>query len=76
MNIPKYAITVFWSEEDGLWLADVPDLRYCTTHGNTPVEAIAHAADAIAGWLEVAREDGLAVPEPSYRPPAVAHAAG
>ena len=23
----RYAIIVFWSEDDGAWVADVPDLR-------------------------------------------------
>ena len=35
-----YHINVFWSEEDGAWVADVPDLEYCSAHGATPVEAV------------------------------------
>ena len=68
MTEPHYHINLFWSDEDLLWIADVPDLNGCTTHGETREKAIANAADAIEGWLQVAREDGLLVPEPRYRP--------
>ena len=56
---PHYHINVFWSDEDGLWIADVPDLKYCSSHGETPEEAIANIQDAIEGWIETARESGL-----------------
>ena len=68
MNEPRYHINVFWSEEDGCWIADVPDLRYCCAHGDTPAEAVARVRDAMEGWLEVARERGMPIPEPRYRP--------
>ena len=66
--MPHYHINVFWSDDDGLWIADVPDLKYCSSHGDTPEQAIANIQDAIAGWLETARETGLPIPEPEYRP--------
>ncbi|HWI89607.1 MAG TPA: type II toxin-antitoxin system HicB family antitoxin [Sphingomicrobium sp.] len=59
---------MFWSDDDDLWIADVPDLKYCSSHGNTPGEAIANIQDAIEGWIETARETGLPVPKPKYRP--------
>lgn len=65
---PRYHINVFWSDEDGCWIADVPDLRYCSAHGSTPVAAMAEAQEAIALWLETAREEGISIPEPRYRP--------
>lgn len=65
---PRYNINVFWSDDDGCWIADVPDLRPCSAHGDTPVEAMAEAQVAIALWLEVATERGLGIPEPRYRP--------
>ena len=67
MRAPHYHINVFWSDEDGLWIANVPDLKYCSAHGETPEEAVASIQDAIEGWLETAREHGLPVPEPHYR---------
>jgi predicted RNase H-like HicB family nuclease len=68
MTQPHYAITVFWSSADDCWVADVPDLRPCSAHGETEEEALAEAKTAIRLWLEVAREDGLPIPEPRYRP--------
>lgn len=63
-----YHINVFWSEEDQSWIADVPDLKPCSAHGDTPAEAIDEAEIAIALWLETARERGFSIPEPRYRP--------
>ena len=68
MSTPHYHINLFWSDEDDCWIADVPDLKYCSAHGDTPNEAIASVQDAIEGWLETAKEHGMAVPEPRYRP--------
>lgn len=63
-----YHINVFWSKEDQSWIADVPDLKPCSAHGDTPAEAIDEAEIAIALWLETARERGFSIPEPRYRP--------
>ena len=68
MNEPHYHINLFWSDEDDLWIADVPDLPGCITHGSTRAETLANAAEAIEGWIETARDTGLEVPKPRYRP--------
>lgn len=68
MSEPRYHINVFWSVDDECWVADVPDLKPCTAHGDTPSEAVMHVHDAIAGWLETARARGFVIPEPRYRP--------
>ena len=62
---PKYHINLFWSEADGGWVADVPDLRSCSAFGDSPAEALAEVAKAMEA---VAREDGLPIPEPRYHP--------
>lgn len=63
-----FHINVFWHDPDACFIADVPDLQGCSAHGETPEEAVAEARIAIELWLEVAREDGLPIPEPRYRP--------
>ncbi|MBD60119.1 MAG: hypothetical protein CL808_08380 [Citromicrobium sp.] len=68
MSEPHYHINLFWSSEDECWIADVPDLKPCSAHGDTRSEAVANINDAIQGWLEVARERSLPIPEPRYRP--------
>ena len=67
MTDPHYHINVFWADDDACWIADVPDLRYCSAHGNTPAEALESVREAVQGWLEVARETGMTIPEPTYR---------
>ncbi len=60
----NYPIVVFWSEEDGEFIADIPDLKYCSTGGDTPEEAIREVMIAREAWLEVARENGAVLPHP------------
>jgi predicted RNase H-like HicB family nuclease len=63
-----YHINVFYSEEDGCYVADIPDLRYCSAFGDTPEEALHEVLIAKEAWLEAARETDRAIPEPRYRP--------
>jgi predicted RNase H-like HicB family nuclease len=42
---------VFWSNEDDAWVADVPDLEYCSATGDTPHEAVCEVEVAIEAWL-------------------------
>jgi predicted RNase H-like HicB family nuclease len=63
-----YTIIVFWSEEDSAWIADVPDLKSCSAFGSSPEEAVAEVRIAMQAWLGAARDAGLPIPEPSYRP--------
>ncbi len=64
----QYAIVVFYSEDDECWVADVPDLQYCSAFGNSPEEALREVQVAMTSWLEIANEDGLTIPKPTYRP--------
>lgn len=66
--IPHYHINLFWSAEDQCWIADVPDLRHCSAHGETPGEALEEVEVAIGAWIEAQSEAGRPVPEPRYRP--------
>jgi predicted RNase H-like HicB family nuclease len=63
-----YHINVFWSDEDGRYVADIPDLTYCSAFGDTPEEALREVLVAKKAWLEAARERGDPIPEPRYRP--------
>jgi len=66
--VSRYHINVFYSDEDRAWVADIPDLTYCSALGATPEQAVAEVEKARDLWLEVAREAGKPVPEPRYRP--------
>ena len=63
-----YHINIFYSDEDGGYIADVPDLEACSAFGNTPAEALAEVERAKSAWLAAAREHGRSIPEPRYRP--------
>ena len=69
----RYHINVFYSDEDRAWVADIPDLQYCSALGASPEQAVAEVQKARERWLEVARAEGRTIPLPSYRP-AVAQA--
>jgi predicted RNase H-like HicB family nuclease len=59
-----YRMNVYWSEADSRWLVEIPDLPGAMADGETPEEAIEHAAEVIENWIEVARMDGRPIPEP------------
>jgi predicted RNase H-like HicB family nuclease len=63
-----YHINVFFSEEDGGYLAEIPDLDGCSAFGATPEEALAEVLRAKEAWLAAAGDAGRPIPEPTYRP--------
>ena len=63
-----YHINVFFSEEDGGYIADIPDLAHCSAFGETPEQALQEVIKAKRAWIESAHENAKPVPEPHYRP--------
>lgn len=63
-----YHINIFYSEEDGGYIADIPDLRACSAFGETPEEALQQLVLAKEAWLQAARSAGKPIPSPKYRP--------
>jgi predicted RNase H-like HicB family nuclease len=63
-----YHINIFYSIEDEAYIADIPDLKYCSAHGTSPQEALAEVLIAKEAWLEAAKSRGQNIPEPRYRP--------
>ena len=63
-----YHINIFYSEQDEGYIADIPDLKYCSAFGDTPVEALQEVLVAKSIWLEAARAEGKPVPLPRYKP--------
>ena len=62
-----YHINIFYSEVDGRYIADIPDLKYCSAFGSTPEEAVREVEVAKAAWLDAARAAGREIPAPRYR---------
>ncbi len=63
----KYEINIFWSEEDEGYIADVPDLKYCSAWGETYEEALREVRVAMELHLEVLDQAGRPIPEPVAR---------
>ena len=63
-----YHINIFFSDEDGGYIADIPDLKACSAFGGTPEEALREVEIAKTAWLEAARDSGKPIPPPKYRP--------
>jgi len=66
--VKDYHINIFYSEEDGGFVADIPDLEACSAVADTPEEALAEVGKAKQAWLAVARQEGKPIPPPRYRP--------
>lgn len=60
----RYEIIIYWSNEDGVLVAEVPELPGCIAHGDTQEEALEQINQAVGLWVETAREFGDPVPEP------------
>jgi predicted RNase H-like HicB family nuclease len=67
-DIQDYFISIFYSTDDGGYIADIPDLRCCSAFGATPEEALREVQVAKALWLETAHSSGKPIPKPKYRP--------
>ena len=63
----KYQIEIFWSEEDGCFIACVPDLENCAAWGMTYEEALAQAHLAIRADLISRQAFGDPIREPTVR---------
>jgi len=61
----RYALVIWYSEEDEAYLVEVPELPGCMADGETIEEAIQAAQTAISMWIETARKLGRPVPEPA-----------
>ena len=55
VRMSDYHINVFYSDQDRGYIADIPDLKYCSAFGETPEEAVREVMLAGAAWLEARR---------------------
>ena len=63
----KYELIVYWSDEDGAFVVEVPELPGCMADGETYEEAVTNARRVIEEWIDTAQELGRPVPEPKGR---------
>lgn len=63
----KYQMIITWSEIDGAYIVDVPELPGCMADGKTIAEAVENARVIISEWIEFAKEDGIPIPVPKVK---------
>jgi predicted RNase H-like HicB family nuclease len=63
----KYEVIIYWSKEDDAYIAEVPQLAGCAAHGASQEEALRNTQEAIALWIDTAKEFGDPIPEPVGR---------
>lgn len=62
-----YEITLWWSEDDRVFVAEARELPGCMAHGASEAEAIRSLNDAIQLWIDVAQKAGDQIPSPRQR---------
>ena len=63
-----YHINIFYSKQDGGYIADIPDLDACSAFGKTPQAALKEVEIAKKAWIAAAKAAGKSIPKPRYRP--------
>ena len=60
----KYETLIYWSEEDKLYIAEVPELAGCMADGETSSEALKNVEIVVQEWIDTAKELGREIPIP------------
>ena len=63
----KYEILIYWSDEDQVYIAEIPELTGCMAHGDTEELALSNIKAAMELWIETAEEYGDPIPAPKGR---------
>ena len=60
----KYEIIIYWSKEDNLFIAEVPELSGCMADGKSHTEALENVQVIMNDWIETGQSLGRPIPEP------------
>jgi predicted RNase H-like HicB family nuclease len=63
----RYELIIYWSEEDQVFIVEVPELLGCMADGETYQEAVQNAEIIIQEWIETAKELERPIPQPKGR---------
>ncbi len=63
----RYEIIIYWSNDDGRYIVEVPELPGCMADGETRSSVLNNIETIIAEWLETAKLEGRQIPEPKGR---------
>ena len=59
----RYFKIVMEKDEDGVYIATVPELPGCVSDGKTKGEALKNVKEAITGYLETLKDEGWYLPK-------------
>lgn len=58
----KYTRIIYWSDDDGKFIAEVPELAGCMADGDTLEEALQNSGVIVSEWIEIAELLGREIP--------------
>ncbi|MBS1403889.1 MAG: type II toxin-antitoxin system HicB family antitoxin [Oscillospiraceae bacterium] len=60
----KYEVILYRSEEDGKYIAEVPELAGCMADGGSMLSALENVHIVVDEWIETAELLGREIPKP------------
>ena len=63
----KYEVIIYWSADDGAFIAEVPELPGCMADGATKQAALKNVDVVIKEWIATAKSLGRPIPQPKGR---------
>ena len=63
----KYEIIIYWSTVDNVFIAEIPELKGCLAHGESPDDALKEVSVVANEWITIAKENGWEIPQPKGR---------
>ncbi len=63
----RYEVIIYWSDEDGAFIAEAPELPGCAADGPTREAALRNLEGVIEEWIDTARSLGRPIPQPKGR---------
>lgn len=60
----KYEVIIYWSELDGAFIAEIPELSGCIAHGDNANDALREVNSLAKEWLKLAKQEGWNIPTP------------
>ena len=63
----KYEVILYWSNEDNIYIAEVPELPGCMADGPTQLDALRNVEVIAKEWIETAQQLGREIPQPKGR---------
>lgn len=63
----NYEVIIYYSDDDGCFIAEVPELSGCMADGKTRYEVLQNIEQIIDEWIETAVQENRNIPVPKGR---------